>query len=104
MSLSDDQREFVRETINVCRTEVDRELHALRAQLATHTLTEDQAEAIAVRAAQHAKVMTKKELVDDVKIEIANSAIEILRRSFQVVVMFIVGLAFYIGTKKWPWD
>lgn len=104
MSLSEDQKDFVRETVSVCRTEVDRELSVLKTQIASHVLTADQAEAIAVRAAQHAKELTKKELVNDAKLEIANSAIEILRRSFQVVVMFIVGLAFYIGTKKWPWD
>ena len=103
MSLSQDQKEFVRDTIDACRLEVDGELREIRREIMMHQITPEQAEAIALRAAQHAKVMTKQEIVNDAKMEIANGAIEILKRSFQVMALFIVGLAFYIGGKKWPW-
>lgn len=55
----------------MCRREVDRELHDIRIRIESHTLTEDQAEMIATRAAQKAKEMTKRELIDDAKIEFA---------------------------------
>ncbi len=103
MSLSTEQKEFVHETIDACRVEVNDELMAIRREILTHQITPEQAEAIALRAAQHAKVMTKQELVNEAKIEIANGAIEILKRAVQVVSLFIVGLAFYLGSKKWPW-
>ncbi|MCU0922557.1 MAG: hypothetical protein MUF16_19900 [Burkholderiaceae bacterium] len=104
MSLTKDQKEFVEQTIVLCRTDVDRELAALRAQIAEHHLTEAQAEAIATRAAEKAKAMTKEALIHDAKLEIGNAAIEIMKRSAQVIGLFIVGLAFYLGSRKWPWD
>ena len=97
------QKEQIDEAIELCRREVDVELHTIRKHLHDYSLTEEQAEAIATRAAMKAKIMTKKELIDDAKLEIANAAIEILKRSAQAVALFIVGLAFYLGSVKWPW-
>lgn len=100
---SDEHQAFVRDEIDVCRREVDKELHEIRMRFETHFLTEDQAEDIATRAAQKAKSMTKKELIDDAKMEIADAAIGIMRRAIQALALFIVGLSFYVGAVKWPW-
>ena len=101
--MTEDQRNFVKEAITTCRIEVDKELRAIHERLETHYLTEAQAESIATRAAYKAKDMTRQALIDDAKMEIANGAIEILKRSAQAVALFIVGLAFYLGSIKWPW-
>lgn len=101
--MDENQKEFVRDTIDMCRREVDHELRDIRLRLDSHVLTEEQAEAIATRAAQKAKTMTKQELIDDAKMEIANASIGILRRAAQAIALFIVGFAFYIGSVKLPW-
>jgi len=96
-------REEILDAIDVCRREVDTELRDIRERIETHYLTEDQAEMIATRAAHKAMPMTRQALIDDAKLEIANGAIDILKRSAQAIALFIVGLAFYLGSVKWPW-
>jgi uncharacterized membrane protein (DUF106 family) len=102
MALTNEVKQHINETIHACRREMDKDIHELRLQINTHTLTEAQAEDIATRAAQKAKAMTKKELIDDVKMEIAEASISILKNSFKIVIVFFIGLAFYIGNLGWP--
>jgi len=93
MSLDENQKQFLREAIDVCRHEVDHELSSIRYQIVTHTISEEQAEEIATRAAHKAKVMTKEELITDAKVEIGNAAINILKRATTIVALFLVGMA-----------
>jgi hypothetical protein len=97
--MSPEQQEFVRETIGACRTEVDHELRFLRNEIEAHKITPQMAEQIATSAAIKAKAM----MTDQIKMEIADASIGIIKRSLQVVALFLVGMAFFVGNLKWPW-
>lgn len=98
--MNEDQQAFVRETINACRLEVDDRINEIERVIATHQVTPEMAETIATNAAIKAKAM----ITNSVKMEIADGAIGIVKRAAQVVALFLVGLAFWVGTKRWPWE
>jgi hypothetical protein len=97
--MTPEQKEFVTETVNVCRSEVDRELRFIRSEIEQHRITPEMAESIATSAAVKAKSM----MTDQIKLEIADASISIIKRSLQVVALFLVGMAFFVGNLKWPW-
>jgi hypothetical protein len=97
--MTPEQKEFVEQTINVCRKEVDRELRFMRDEIEHHKITPEMAEMIATKAAIKAKSM----MTEQIKLEIADASISIIKRSLQVVALFLVGMAFFIGNIKWPW-
>ena len=103
-----DEDEFARTLIRECRYEVDAELNKIREALELHAWTPERAEQMAIRAAHEAKVLTKaeikQELINDAKMEIANASIGIMRNAAKVVSLFIVGLAFWMASHKWPWE
>jgi hypothetical protein len=112
MAITQEVKQYVElhvdDCLQICRRQVDNDLHELRKQIATHTLSEEQAEDIATRAAKKATVMAKKELLDDVKMEIAEGAIGIMKNAAKAIAIFIVGLGFYVSLIDWskfipPW-
>jgi hypothetical protein len=98
--MTPEQQEFIRETIGVCRTEVDQELQFLRSEIESHKITPAMAESIATSAAMKAEKM----MTESIKLQIADASIGIIKRSLQVVGMFLVGLMFWVSSKKWPWE
>ncbi len=98
--MDDQQRAFVRETIAACRTEVDQRLDEIERVIATHQITPEIAEQIAMQAAIKAESI----ITNRVKLEIADGAIGIIKRATQVVAIFLVGLMFWVSSKKWPWQ
>ncbi len=98
--MTPEQKEFVTETIQACRTEVDHELQFLRRELEQHKITPELAESIATNAAIKAKSM----MTSEIKIEIADASISVVKRAAQIVSLFLVGMMFWIGSKKWPWE
>ena len=98
--MTPEQKEFIQETIGACRTEVDQELQFLRDQIEAHKITPQMAESIATNAAMKAKAM----MTESIKMEIADASIGIIKRSLQVIGLFLVGMMFWVSSKKWPWQ
>lgn len=98
--MNEEQKAFVRETIGACRNEVENRIDEIERVIATHQITPELAEQIATSAAIKAKAM----ITDGVKMEIADGAIGILKRAAQVVAIFLVGLMFWVTSKRWPWE
>jgi hypothetical protein len=98
--MDEQQRAFVRETIAACRSEVDDRLDEIERVIATHQITPEIAEQIAMQAAVKAEAI----ITNRVKMEIADGAIGIIKRAAQVVAIFLVGLMFWVSSKKWPWQ
>lgn len=103
-----DKDELARTLIRECRFEVDAELSKMREALEQHAWTPERAEQMAIRAAHEARMLNKAEikqdLINDAKMEIANASIGIMRNAAKVVSLFIVGLAFWTASHKWPWE
>lgn len=98
--MTPEQKDFVTETIGVCRKEVDRELKWMRDEIEQHKITPELAEQIATSAAMKARSM----IADQIKMEIADASIGIIKRSAQVVGLFLIGMMFWVSSKKWPWQ
>ena len=98
--MTPEQKEFVTETIGACRSEVEIELKYIRDQLEQHKITPDLAEQIATRAAIKAKSI----MTEQIKLEIADASIGIIKRSAQVVGLFLIGMMFWVSSKRWPWQ
>jgi len=98
--MTPDQQDFVKETIGACRIEVDKELQFLRREIEQHKITPELAESIATNAAIKAKGM----MTSEIKLEIADASISIIKRAAQIVSLFLVGMMFWVGSKKWPWE
>lgn len=98
--MTPEQEKFVTETINACRTEVDNELRFLRSEIEQHKITPALAESIAMSAAIKAKSL----MTSEIKLEIADASINVIKRAAQIVSLFLIGMMFWIGSKKWPWE
>ena len=98
--MTPEQQEFIKETIGVCRSEVDHELQFLRSEIEAHKITPEMAESIATSAAMKAEKM----MTESIKLQIADASIGVIKRSLQVVGLFLVGMMFWVSSKKWPWQ
>jgi hypothetical protein len=102
--LNQEQKEFLKETVDstirICRNEVDEELVKLKVELDSHKITTELAESIATNAA----IKAKKMMTEDIKLEIADASISVIKRALQVISLFLIGMMFWISSKKWPWS
>jgi len=102
-----DNEKHPSELIDICRSEVDRELQIIREAVEKNAWTPERAEELAKKVSETVVIQTipmiKAELLRDLKVGVGDATLKVGWKALQIVGVAVLAIAFSLEKIKFPW-